>query len=309
MRFLHSAVFCSSSPVSGNFSRFFVKRWHYIWKNHAKILHGFLYSFFKNCSHNENTALQLNNSISFFAKVIFIFLEYLCNAPIRLPSVHASQECEFRCGLQVTEKEPSYRLYVSFWKNKRKIWPQQRVTLQNIPTCFFHSKKNAWLPFYNIHYPCALIPIFYLYFQFVTVSNSLYIFNNLHSIYNNNKQTDTRNRLLIRAAGDNTLTSASWAAFTIQKRELEDLMISYENCWDTMSRRGITKYSLIYHYGISSNTLRRMSHGEPITTTTINELCLILHCIPQDILSYEVTEEEKSFLEQRELEVSKKKKN
>lgn len=86
-------------------------------------------------------------------------------------------------------------------------------------------------------------------------------------------------------------------------------MISYENCWDTMSRRGITKYSLIYHYGISSNTLRRMSHGEPITTTTINELCLILHCIPQDILSYEVTEEEKSFLEQRELEVSKKKKN
>lgn len=84
-------------------------------------------------------------------------------------------------------------------------------------------------------------------------------------------------------------------------------MISYENCWETMSRHGITKYSLIYHYGISSNTLRRMSHGEPVTTSTINELCLILHCAPQDILSYEITEEEKSYLEQLELEIAKKK--
>lgn len=85
-------------------------------------------------------------------------------------------------------------------------------------------------------------------------------------------------------------------------------MISYDNFWKTMEKRGITKYSLIYHYGISSNTLRRMSHGEPLTTTTINDLCLILHCKPQDILSFEVTEEEKSFTEQRETEVSMKKK-
>lgn len=85
-------------------------------------------------------------------------------------------------------------------------------------------------------------------------------------------------------------------------------MISYDNCWETMARRGITKYALIYHYGISSNTLRRMSHGEPITTSTVNELCLILHCLPQDILSFEITEEEKAFQEQRELEIAEKKK-
>ena len=86
-------------------------------------------------------------------------------------------------------------------------------------------------------------------------------------------------------------------------------MISYDNCWETMEKRGITKYSLIYHYGLSSNTLRRMAHGEPITTSTINELCLILHCKPEDILSFEVTEEEKAFQKQRETEVAKKKKN
>lgn len=75
-----------------------------------------------------------------------------------------------------------------------------------------------------------------------------------------------------------------------------------------MKKLGITKYSLIYHYGISSNTLRRMSHGEAITTSTINELCLILHCNPEDILSFEITKEEKIYQEKREEEISKKKK-
>lgn len=75
-----------------------------------------------------------------------------------------------------------------------------------------------------------------------------------------------------------------------------------------MKERGITKYALIYHYGMSSNTLRRMAHGESITTSTINELCMILHCEPQDILSFEATEEEKAFQEQREKEIAGKKK-
>lgn len=84
-------------------------------------------------------------------------------------------------------------------------------------------------------------------------------------------------------------------------------MINYDNCWETMSKKGITKYSLIYHYGLSSNLLRRMAHNEPVTTSTINELCLILHCKPQDILSFDVTEEEKAMQEQREKEIAKKK--
>lgn len=85
-------------------------------------------------------------------------------------------------------------------------------------------------------------------------------------------------------------------------------MINYENCWKTMSERGITKYSLIYHYNLSSNTLRRMSKGEPITTSTINELCLILHCRPEDILSFKLTTEEEAYQKQRELEIAEKKK-
>ncbi len=86
-------------------------------------------------------------------------------------------------------------------------------------------------------------------------------------------------------------------------------MINYDNLWNTMKNKDVSKYSLIYHYGLSSNTLRRMSHGEPITTSTINELCLILHCQPQDILSFEASDEEKKFQEQREMEIAKKKRN
>lgn len=76
-------------------------------------------------------------------------------------------------------------------------------------------------------------------------------------------------------------------------------MISYDNCWETMKHKGITKYTLIYKYGISSNTLRRMKHGEPITTSTLNELCLILDCAPEDILSFEITDAEKEYIKQK----------
>ncbi len=90
-------------------------------------------------------------------------------------------------------------------------------------------------------------------------------------------------------------------------------MISYEPLWATMKERGITKYQLIYHWGISSNTLRRMGHGEPITSNTLNELCLILDCRVEDILQFTTTEEEISAINERKEEIinfqRKKRKN
>ena len=81
-------------------------------------------------------------------------------------------------------------------------------------------------------------------------------------------------------------------------------MISYAPLWSTMEKLGITKYQLIYHWGISSNTLRRMSHSEPISSNTLNELCLILNCNVEDILTFEPTEEELSAIAQRKEEIS-----
>ena len=79
-------------------------------------------------------------------------------------------------------------------------------------------------------------------------------------------------------------------------------MISYEPLWATMEKRGITKYQLIYHWGISSNTLRRMGHGEPISSNTLNELCLILQCRVEDILRFTATEEELAEVNRRKEE-------
>ena len=80
-------------------------------------------------------------------------------------------------------------------------------------------------------------------------------------------------------------------------------MISYEPLWTTMKERDISKYQLIYHWGISSNKLRRMSHGEAISSNTLNELCLILNCNVEDILKFEVTKEELDTINQRREEI------
>ena len=80
-------------------------------------------------------------------------------------------------------------------------------------------------------------------------------------------------------------------------------MISYAPLWSTMEKLQMTKYQLIYHWGISSNTLRRMSHSEPISSNTLNELCLILNCHVEDILKFEPTEEELTTIAQRKEEI------
>ena len=61
----------------------------------------------------------------------------------------------------------------------------------------------------------------------------------------------------------------------------------------------VTQYQLIYYWNISSNTIRRMKRNEPISTTTLNELCLILNCPVDKILTFSATNEELALLEQR----------
>lgn len=69
-------------------------------------------------------------------------------------------------------------------------------------------------------------------------------------------------------------------------------MITYEPLFKTMQARGITSYALIYHYNISSSTIRRLKANKPMNTTTINLLCNILKCNIWDILCYTSTPEE-----------------
>lgn len=63
-------------------------------------------------------------------------------------------------------------------------------------------------------------------------------------------------------------------------------MISYQPFYETLLRKGITEYALIFKHGIAANTLHRMKHGKPITTTTLDVLCEILECPVSEILEY-----------------------
>ena len=68
-------------------------------------------------------------------------------------------------------------------------------------------------------------------------------------------------------------------------------MISYRPLYESLFKRGITEYHLIYKQGLSANTLHRIKHGEAITTKTINVLCEILECEVSDIIEYVPDEE------------------
>ena len=63
-------------------------------------------------------------------------------------------------------------------------------------------------------------------------------------------------------------------------------MISYRPFYETLREKGVTEYALIYKHGLPANTIHRMKHGKPITTTTLDTLCTILNCKVEDILEY-----------------------
>lgn len=63
-------------------------------------------------------------------------------------------------------------------------------------------------------------------------------------------------------------------------------MISYEPFYQTLLKKGVTEYNLIFKQGVDANTLHRMKHGKSITTRTLNALCEILGCQVTDILEY-----------------------
>lgn len=63
-------------------------------------------------------------------------------------------------------------------------------------------------------------------------------------------------------------------------------MISYQPFYETLLRKGITEYHLIYKEGFSANILHRMKHGQNITLKTLDTLCFILDCGISDIVEY-----------------------
>lgn len=64
-------------------------------------------------------------------------------------------------------------------------------------------------------------------------------------------------------------------------------MVNYEPLWKTMELRHITTYALIHDYNINPRTINNLKHNKGITVFTLERLCEILKCTPNDVLEFE----------------------
>lgn len=62
-------------------------------------------------------------------------------------------------------------------------------------------------------------------------------------------------------------------------------MIDYGPLWETMKKRGVTQYMLLKE-GVDNKTLDSLKKGKNITLITVEKLCRILECTPNDIVKF-----------------------
>ena len=62
-------------------------------------------------------------------------------------------------------------------------------------------------------------------------------------------------------------------------------MIDYSPLWTTMESKHVSQYALI-QAGIDNKTLDRLKKGQNITLLTLEKLCSILECTPNDVIQF-----------------------
>ncbi len=62
-------------------------------------------------------------------------------------------------------------------------------------------------------------------------------------------------------------------------------MIDYSPLWETMRRRQVTQYQLLKQ-GIDNKTLDALKKNKNITLLTLEKLCGILGCTPNDVVTF-----------------------
>ena len=62
-------------------------------------------------------------------------------------------------------------------------------------------------------------------------------------------------------------------------------MIDYTPLWNTLKERNITQYHLI-KCGIDNKTLDALKKNKNITLLTLEKLCKVIECTPNDIVNF-----------------------
>lgn len=63
-------------------------------------------------------------------------------------------------------------------------------------------------------------------------------------------------------------------------------MINYEPLWETMRKKGITQYRLL-KCGLDNRTLDTLRKNNNITLLTLEKLCKLLDCTPNEIVKFD----------------------
>ena len=62
-------------------------------------------------------------------------------------------------------------------------------------------------------------------------------------------------------------------------------MLDYSPMWETMERKGITQYRLLKS-GVDNKTLDSIKKGNNITLLTLEKICNILECTPNEVVKF-----------------------
>ncbi len=62
-------------------------------------------------------------------------------------------------------------------------------------------------------------------------------------------------------------------------------IISYSPLWQTMEQKGVTQYFLLKS-GIDNKTLDSLKKNKNITLLTVEKLCNIIGCTPNEIVEF-----------------------
>ena len=64
-----------------------------------------------------------------------------------------------------------------------------------------------------------------------------------------------------------------------------ETVLDYSPMWETMRRKNISQYSLLKS-GVDNKTLDAIKKGKNITLLTVEKICTILDCTPNDVVRF-----------------------
>lgn len=66
----------------------------------------------------------------------------------------------------------------------------------------------------------------------------------------------------------------------------EDSVIIFKDVLKKLADAGWSSYRLLKEKQLPNSVISRLRHGDPITTNTVDTICRLLHCQPNDIMEY-----------------------